>query len=223
LRSFGNKLTVKRVMTFTQFFTRGTQMSKLLREAKLQIVTRGDLVWISLLVSIAVGLFGLLPLVLGASLNERLEFALQFFLIAIIIFAAVIVLTSWMRTHTKLHVFEDRVELLTKFLGKSSRRIEASKIESVDFAESLLGRHRYGAMTVRGSGVGAIVVSPIQLPEEVAEAIRGIANKSSSKQGKSTSDSGGGDTQSLAELIRMKEQGHLTAAEFTAAKKKLLG
>ncbi len=198
-------------------------MSKLLREAKLQIVTRGDLVWISLLVLIVFGLFGLLTLGLGVSFNEAFELTMQVFLIPIVIFAAVFILTAWMRTHATLHVFEDRVELLTKFLGKSSRRIEASKIESVDFAESLLGRHRYGAMTVRGSGVGAIVVSPIQLPEEVAEAIRGIANKSSSKQGNSFSPTSGGETESLVELIRMKEQGHLTAAEFTAAKKKLLG
>ena len=110
------------------------------------------------------------------------------------------------------------------FLVKSSRRIEASKIESVNFTESLLGRHRYGGLTIRGSGIGALFVSPIQAPEEVAEAIRGIADKSASKATtKSTSGSAGGDTQSLAELIRMKEQGHLTDTEFTAAKRKLLG
>jgi hypothetical protein len=186
------------------------QMSRLIREAKLETVTRGQIVMMSFLVFLF-----LVFTVLGVSFS--------LLLLPFLTWVGVILIISWIKKFTKVQIFEDRVEVLGTFLVKSSRRIEASKIESVDFTESLLGRHRYGSLTVRGSGVGAIVVTPLQLPEEIAEVIRGIADKSSSKQGKTTSDSVGGDTQSLAELIRMKEQGHLTDAEFTAAKKKLLG
>lgn len=195
-------------------------MSKLVREAKYETVTRGQIVFMS--VPIIFTLL-LVPLI-GEDFSELEQLLFVTLGNVIVAWIGITGLFSFLKSLTTIQVFEDRVEVLSRFLVKKSRRIEASKIESVDFSESLLGRSKYGLLIVRGAGAAAITMSPIQLPEEVAEAIRGIADKSASKTTtKSTSDSGGGDTQSLAELIRMKEQGHLTAAEFTAAKKKLLG
>jgi hypothetical protein len=195
-------------------------MSKLVREAKYETLTRGQIVFMSVPI--------LPPLLLAPLIGEDFSAAEQSLFVilgnVIVAWIGLSILFSFLKNLTTIQVFEDRVEVISRFLVKKSRRIEASKIESVDFSESLLGRSKYGVLIVRGAGAAAITMSPIQLPEEVAEAIRGIADKSASKsKTKSTSDSGGGDTQSLAELIRMKEQGHLTAAEFSAAKKKLLG
>jgi hypothetical protein len=197
-------------------------MSKLIREAKLETVTRGQIVMVSFLVILFVSYIALFVVGLGSDLGEAIGVSFSVLGLPFLLALGAIFFLSWIKTFTTVQIFEDRVEVLGRFLVKSSRRIEASKIESVDFTESLLGRQRYGGLTVRGSGVGAIVVSPIQLPEEIAEVIRGIADKSISKNGKSNSDYAAGDTQSLAELIKMKEKGHLTDAEFTAAKKKLL-
>jgi hypothetical protein len=177
---------------------------------------------VSFLVILFVSYIALFVVGLGSDLGEAIGVSFSVLGLPFLLALGAIFFLSWIKTFTTVQIFEDRVEVLGRFLVKSSRRIEASKIESVDFTESLLGRQRYGGLTVRGSGVGAIVVSPIQLPEEIAEVIRGIADKSISKNGKSNSDYAAGDTQSLAELIKMKEKGHLTDAEFTAAKKKLL-
>jgi len=192
-------------------------MSKLILEKKLETFTRGQMVWLAIF-----GLFATIFVALLASAGAE-----WYYFVIVIIYmgvpAAVILFISWLKTFTTARVFDDRFEIETTFLVKTGSRIEASKIESVDFSESLLGRSRYGSLVVRGAGTRALQMIPIRDPEEIAEVIRGIADKSSSKQGKSTSDGGSGDTQSLAELIKMKEQGHLTDTEFTAAKKKLLG
>jgi hypothetical protein len=192
-------------------------MSKLILEKKLQTFTRGQIFWLAFF-----GFFAIIFVALLAPAGAQ-WYGFVLVLIPTGVPAIVILCLSWLKTFTTARVFDDRFEIESTFLAKSASRIEASKIESVDFSESLLGRSRYGSLVVRGAGTRALQMTPIRDPEEIAEVIRGIADKSSSKQGKSTSDSGGGDTQSLAELIRMKEQGHLTAAEFSAAKKKLLG
>ena len=192
-------------------------MSKLILEKKLETFTRGQMAWLAIF-----GLFATIFVALLASSGaEWYGFAIVIIYMGVP--AAVILFISWLKTFTTARVFDDRFEIESTFLAKSASRIEASKIESVDFSESLLGRSRYGSLVVRGAGTRALQMIPIRDPEEIAEVIRGIADKSSSKQSKSTSDAGSGNTQSLAELIRMKEQGHLTDTEFTAAKKKLLG
>jgi uncharacterized membrane protein YdbT with pleckstrin-like domain len=195
-------------------------MSKLVREAKYETFTRGQIVFMSVPIFLTL----LLVPLIGEDFSAAEQSLFAILANVIVAWIGLTILFSFLKNLTTIQVFDDRVEVLSRFLVKKSRRIEASKIESVDFSESLLGRSKYGVLIVRGAGAAAITLSPIQLPEEVAEAIRGIADKSVSKKGtNSTSGSGLGETQSLAELIRMKEQGHLTDAEFSAAKKKLLG
>lgn len=192
-------------------------MEQPLLEKKLETVSRGQVVftvvWVLLSVVAIVSIFG----------GFQGEFVALAFSVYVVPFLIVMAIVSWAKTFTTVQVFDDRVEVLNRFLVKSSRRIEASKIESVDFSQSLLGRSRYGLLTVRGAGTQAIVVQPVKEPEAVAEAIRGISDKSSSKSAPVAPATTSSETQSLSELIQMKEQGHLTDDEFAAAKKKLLG
>jgi hypothetical protein len=144
---------------------------------------------------------------------------LAFFILPFVLVMAVV---SWAKTFITVQVFEDRMEVTNRFLVNSTRRIEASKIESVDFSQSFLGRSRYGQLTVRGAGTQAITVQSLREPELVAEAIRGISDKSSTKITPSVAPSDASDLKSLNDLVRMKELGHLSDEEFSAAKKKLL-
>lgn len=196
-------------------------MSTLILETKLETVTRGQIVAIALFLAIAASMT---IWVSGEIVNpDELSQVIPLLSIYFFVPIAVVLFISWIKTFTTLQVHSDRVEVINRFLVRNSRRIEASKIESVNFSQSLLGRSRYGTLTVRGSGLGAIVLTPIRKPEEVAEVVRGIADKSSSKTSAPVVQVASSDTQSLSELIAMKEKGHLTEEEFTAAKKKLLG
>ena len=196
-------------------------MSKLVLETKYETITRGQVVLMVLLTSFIV--IGSLFLLSSFSLDEIPAFVYVVIGLYVLVPNGIVLLVSWLKTFTTIQVYQDRVEVVSRFIIKSSRRIEASKIESVDFAESLLGRSRYGMLTVRGTGGRPMVLMPIMQPEEAAEAIRGIADKSSSKEVKPIENTGVSDTNSLSELIAMKQQGHLTEEEFSAAKKKLLG
>ncbi len=196
-------------------------MSTLILETKLETVTRGQIVVIVFFLAIAASMTLWISgeIVNPDELSEVIPLLSIYFIVPI----AAVLFTSWIKTFTTLQVHSDRVEVINRFLVRNSRRIEASKIESVNFSQSLLGRSRYGTLTVRGSGLGAIVLTPIRKPEEVAEVVRGIADKSSAKTSAPVVQVASSDTQSLSELIAMKEKGHLTEEEFTAAKKKLLG
>lgn len=120
-------------------------------------------------------------------------------------------------------VYADRVEFSSTFLAKQVRRIEASKIESVLVRESLLGRSRYGTVTVRGSGAGAIRLKRLAEPEKFAEAVRSVA---SAAQSKAASQTAGASTSidlagQIAQLDALRGSGALSESEFQAAKAKL--
>lgn len=187
----------------------------ILLEKKLQTFTRGQIVLLLYVLIFHSGAFFLFWL------TDNLLFA-TLIIVGSVVFVLGVFIYSRYKSFTSVRVFEDRVEVVNRFLVNSSRRIEGSKIESIDYSQSLLGRSAYGVATIRGSGMATISLSPIQDPEAVAEAIRTISSKSAPKPGApgpAVSDTAG----SLAELISMKEQGHLTDEEFVAAKKKLLG
>ena len=191
----------------------------LILEEKLQTFTRGQIV---LLVIAPIAGFASL-----ASLGE-IDFDDAFLWIVTSLFLTFSIMSlpgvfiwSGIKTFTSVKVFEDRVEVVNRFLVNNSRRIEGSKIESIDYSQSLLGRSSYGMVTIRGSGMAAVTLSPLRNPEIVAEAVRGISSKSAPKTEPAV-DRGPDAAGSLAELISMKEQGHLTEEEFVAAKKKLL-
>lgn len=192
----------------------------LILEEKLQTFTRGQLVLLG---------FGLILGLISTAALPQIDFdnAILWILTGALAgfgFASLpgVLIASWIKTFTSIRVFEDRVEIVNRFLVNNSRRIEGSKIESIDFSQSVLGRSAYGIVIIRGSGMAVVSVGPVRNPENVAEAVRGISSRSAPKAEESVH--GGADAAgSLAELISMKELGHLTEEEFTAAKKKLLG
>lgn len=195
-------------------------VDRLILEEKLQTFTRGQFVWLILALILGVASYSSLP---------DIDFDDAFFWIlasSVGAFSVVsipgVFVVSWMKTFTSVRVFSDRVEVVNRFLVNNSRRIEGSKIESIDYSQSVLGRSAYGIVIIRGSGMAAVSLSPVRNPENVAEAVRGISSKSAPKSEESapqTSDATG----SLSELVSMKEKGHLTEEEFAAAKKKILG
>ena len=121
---------------------------------------------------------------------------------------------------TRAIVFADAFEFSTSLTSKSVRRIEASKIESVDFRESLIGRSSWGSVTVRGAGIRALKIQNVRTPEKLADAIRSIASSPISKTAtKQSSDL----ASSIQELNKLKNDGLITEEEFNKAKSKILG
>lgn len=124
------------------------------------------------------------------------------------------------RRFISLKIYEDRVELENNFLTKKIKRIEGSKIESVSFSESMLGRGLYGQLLITGTGSAQIKIM-IEHPEKAVEIIRKISSAAATKTSE-FSTSKESTNSSLAQLIEMKEKGHLTEEEFGLAKRKLL-
>jgi hypothetical protein len=89
----------------------------------------------------------------------------------------------------------------------------------VDYRESVIGKGKWGSVTVRGAGIRALALGNIKHPEKLAEALRSIA---SSPVPKNSS----GDTTNLAsnlgELNKLMSEGVITKEEFEKAKSKLL-
>ncbi len=191
----------------------------LILEQKLQTFTRGQFVWLVLAVILGFASYSSLPEI---DFDDAFLWILASSLGAFsVVSIPGVFIASWIKTFTSVRVFSDRVEVVNRFLVNNSRRIEGSKIESIDYSQSILGRSAYGIVIIRGSGMAAVSVSPAKNPEDLAEAVRRISSKSAPKS-EAPAPQTPSATGSLAELISMKEQGHLTEEEFTAAKKKIL-
>lgn len=119
----------------------------------------------------------------------------------------------------KAIVYSDAFESSSSLFSRSASRIEASKIESVDFRESIIGRSRWGTVTVRGTGLGALRILNVKNPEKLAEAVRSVASSPIPKNAKN-------ETQNLAanisELNNLLSKGVITQEDFEKAKSKLL-
>jgi len=124
-----------------------------------------------------------------------------------------------MTRKSKAVVHLDAFEFSSSFLTRRVKRIEASKIESVAFSESIIGRSRWGSVTVRGTGLGALRVKDVKYPEKLADAVRSIASSPSPKNRKSESSHLVSD---LGDLKRLLDDGIITQDEFEKAKNKRL-
>lgn len=116
-------------------------------------------------------------------------------------------------------VFADTFEYTTSLTAKSVKRIEASKIESVDFRESIIGRSNWGSVTVRGAGIRALRINNVRDPEKFAEALRSIASAGTSKNKTPQSTT---MSTNLRELNELFKTGVISQQEFDKAKSKLL-
>lgn len=123
------------------------------------------------------------------------------------------------RKRSEIKVFSDCVEIETNFIRKRVNRIEASKIESVDFNEGIIGKSSYGTVRITGSGMKRLNLTPVLKPEELATKIRNIASAPISKSNSSSSES---LVSSLENLRKLHSDGVLNDEEFEKAKNKLL-
>jgi len=134
------------------------------------------------------------------------------------------------RRKTSLLVSQNGVEMSSGILRRRTERIEASKIESVNTSQSLLGGSRYGSLVVGGSGNAKIEADALANFMEIADAVREVSSAANPKPevhhsetiddpNPQVKDVLAGD---LSELAALKERGLLSEEEFAAAKKKLL-
>ena len=131
------------------------------------------------------------------------------------------------RRKTSLVVSPNGVEMKSGVFRRQLERIEASKIESVNTSESLLGGKRYGSLVVTGSGKARIEADAVSNFARVADSIREISSAAepkarASQEEASASANSEERTGGLNELAALKERGLLSDEEFAAAKRKLL-
>jgi hypothetical protein len=162
---------------------------------------------------------GFLPGCIFFPLILSLEFGLVGFLSAGVPLLLLLFITIAAMRRSAAIVFADTFEFSTSLTSRSVRRIEASKIESVDFRESLIGRSRWGSVTVRGAGLRALKVNNVKNPEKLAEALRSVASSPTSKKLTPESSTTTAKLQELNELFRT---GVLSQQEFDKAKSKIL-
>jgi hypothetical protein len=85
------------------------------------------------------------------------------------------------RRYRCIRVYPDRVENISVFFQVIEKRIEASKIEVVDSAQSLLGREKYGNVVITGSGGTRMFIECIANPVTLVTALRDISSAPKSK------------------------------------------
>jgi hypothetical protein len=123
------------------------------------------------------------------------------------------------RKRTEIRVFSDAVEIEATFIRKRLKRIESTKIESVAYNEGVVGKSKYGSVSISGTGMKVIPLTPVLNPEELAKSIRSIANnpKGSAPAGVSSNL-----VSAIEDLKRLHTMGVLSDEEFEKAKGKLL-
>jgi hypothetical protein len=183
-------------------------LEKSLYEAKFQLITREQLV----------GLGFLAVMVVLNNFNI-------FYLLLVVFVVLALGVSYFVRNQWTVSVYKDRVEFVSTFVRMNSRRLEASKIESVDVRDSLLGNKLYGTVTVRGSGTANLKFLYVKSQQELAERIRAISSAPQTKQTianpRSTSNTGN-LVSDLKELEQLKKDGVISEAEFQELKKKAI-
>lgn len=129
-------------------------------------------------------------------------------------------LSSRVRRSAFANVYADRVEVGSTFFRTRMNRIEASKIESVTFSQSILGKSNYGNVTIGGSGGMRLRVQNIIDPEAFVLAVKGV---SSAPVQKNTSEGSGSAAKEIADLKALLEAGVISQADFEKGKNKALG
>jgi hypothetical protein len=186
-------------------------MSQLLKKVDYVKFTKGGIVTLALMVA-AVGMASLELDLLGP---------------IVAVYLGVAYLLFWIfRKSQSLTIYSDRVEVRSKFVTERIRRIEASKIESVDVRDTPLGQRKYGTVVVTGSGGSKILAMPVPNQHEIAELVRSISSASPKKVKEQNSASSGTHddiASQIKKLDALRESGVLSQEEFKAAKAKLLG
>ena len=117
------------------------------------------------------------------------------------------------------NVYNDRVEVGSTFFRVQMKRIEASKIESVTFSQSLLGKSNYGNVSIGGSGGMKLRIANLCDPEGFVKAVNSI---SSAPVKKATTGVATSSAQEITELNALLQSGIISQDEFEKGKNKAL-
>ena len=186
-------------------------------EGKFQWPTRGEVI----LFKVAGSMPFLLGIFILLVLKEPAGFLLGFGMGSPFLFVfPVSILTKKVRKSSFADVYPDRVEVGSTFFRTHLSRIEASKIESVSFSQSVLGKSDYGNIIIGGSGGMKLRVVNLIDPEAFVLAVRGI---SSAPVQKNTPAASGSAAQEIAELNALLQAGVISQEDFEKGKNKALG
>ncbi len=129
-------------------------------------------------------------------------------------------LGSRVRKSTFADVYPDRVEYGSTFFRTRMHRIEASKIESVSFSQSVLGKSNYGNVSIGGSGGMRLRIQNIIDPEAFVSAVKSISSAPIQKNAPAAS---GSAAKEIAELNELLKAGVISQEDFDKGKNKALG
>lgn len=129
-------------------------------------------------------------------------------------------LGSRIRRSTFADVYPDRVEFGATFFRTKMHRIEASKIESVIFSQSVLGKSNYGNVSIGGSGGMKLRIQNIIDPEAFVSAVKSISSAPIQKNAPAAS---GSAAKEIAELNELLKAGVISQEDFDKGKNKALG
>ena len=118
------------------------------------------------------------------------------------------------------NVYKDRVETGSTFFRTRMSRIEASKIESVTFSQSVLGKSSYGNVTIGGSGGMKLRIANLCDPERFVDAVNSISSAPVKKVAEGSSSSSAKEISDLNDLLK---SGIITPEEFEKGKKRIFG
>ena len=133
---------------------------------------------------------------------------------------SIFLLSRKIRKSSFANVYNDRVEIGSTFFRVRMSRIEASKIESVTFSQSVLGKSTYGNVTIGGSGGMKLRIANLCDPERFVDAVNSISSAPVKKATGSPSTSSAQEITDLNDLLR---SGIITQEEFEKGKNKALG
>lgn len=180
-------------------------------EGAFQWPTKGEKIS-GLLVIIFSILFWILAFIEPSGAPLPISFTILFFLFFF--------LGRKIRKSSFANVYKDRVETGSTFFRVRMSRIEASKIESVTFGQSVLGKSNYGNVTIGGSGGMKLRIQNLCDPEEFVKAVNSISSAPVKKVGGASSTS---SAQEISELNNLYQSGVITQEEFEKGKNKALG
>lgn len=180
-------------------------------EGKFQWPTRGEIILSGLFGSILI-LFILITFVEPSGFPLPLSFGAFCF--------GYYYLGSRIRKSAFADVYADRVEHGSTFFRTRMHRIEASKIESVTFSQSILGKSGYGNVSIGGSGGMRLRIQNIIDPEAFVAAVKGISSAPVQKNGPVAS---GSAAKEIGELNALLQAGVITQEDFEKGKNKALG
>jgi hypothetical protein len=187
-------------------------------EGTFQWPTKGERIYF-----VIFGILTIAPLLIAAFEVAFIFFSFPFALALLFTYP----LNKKLRKSLFANVYADRVEAGTTFFRTHTSRIEASKIESVTFGQSILGKSEYGNVLIGGSGGMRIRVMNLRNPEGFVEAVKSISSAPAQKNLAGAVSplpaASSSAAKEIADLHSLLQSGVITQEEFEIGKNKALG